>query len=66
MFSVQMARDPAVYFADRLNQAIAGCGTDDTDLIRVLVSRSEVSYLALQFAQIPFLFFSRSEKYLLV
>ena len=42
VFSVKIARNPAEFFAERINGAIAGAGTDDTDLIRCVVSRSEV------------------------
>ncbi|XP_048578415.1 annexin A7 isoform X2 [Nematostella vectensis] len=39
---VQCARNPAEYFADRLWKSMKGAGTDDSLLIRVVVSRSEV------------------------
>ncbi|XP_020606198.1 annexin-B12-like [Orbicella faveolata] len=38
---VQCARNPAEYFADRLWKSMKGAGTDDSTLIRCVVSRSE-------------------------
>lgn len=38
---VQCARNPAVYFSERLWKSMKGAGTDDSLLIRVVVSRSE-------------------------
>ena len=37
------ARNPAEYFADRLWKSMKGAGTNDALLIRIIVSRSEVS-----------------------
>lgn len=39
---VKVARDPCEFFADRLQRALKGAGTDDSDLKRILVSRSEI------------------------
>ncbi|XP_047738545.1 annexin B9 isoform X2 [Hyalella azteca] len=39
---VKRVRDPPGFFAERLHNSIAGSGTDDKTLIRLLVSRSEV------------------------
>ncbi|XP_014674554.1 PREDICTED: annexin A7-like [Priapulus caudatus] len=39
---VKCARNPPAYFAECVKKAIAGAGTDDDSLIRILVSRSEV------------------------
>ncbi|XP_063585713.1 annexin-B12-like [Penaeus indicus] len=39
---VQRVRDPLGFYAERLNNAMAGAGTDDKALIRILVSRSQI------------------------
>lgn len=39
---VQCARNPSVYFAERLWKSMKGAGTDDSLLIRIVVSRSEI------------------------
>ena len=41
-FSVKIARNTPLYFAERLYKSMKGAGTDDKTLIRVVVSRSEV------------------------
>ena len=41
--SVQCARNAPEYFADRLWRSMKGAGTNDSLLIRLVVSRSEVS-----------------------
>ena len=33
---------PSEYFAKRINKAVAGLGTDNTSLIRILITRYEV------------------------
>jgi len=38
---IQNARDPCTFFAHRLQKAMAGAGTNDADLIRVIVTQSE-------------------------
>lgn len=43
-FAVQCSRKPAEYFAHRLWNSTKGAGTDDATLIRIVVSRSEVSF----------------------
>ena len=40
---VMCARNRPGYFADKLYQSMKGAGTDDDTLIRIVVSRSEVS-----------------------
>lgn len=39
---VSCARNPARYFANKIYKACKGIGTNDDDLIRIMVSRSEV------------------------
>ncbi|KAF2353313.1 Annexin repeat [Trinorchestia longiramus] len=39
---VKRVRDPLGFFAGRLNKSVAGGGTDDKSLIRLLISRSEI------------------------
>ncbi|KAL5022473.1 hypothetical protein ScPMuIL_001628 [Solemya velum] len=39
---VRYAKDPISFFAKRINDAISGIGTSDSDLIRLIVSRSEI------------------------
>lgn len=41
--SVRVAKNPQLYFARRLNDAMAGAGTDEDTLIRIIVCRSEVT-----------------------
>lgn len=41
---VDVARNIYEYFAKQLHRSMAGIGTDDTTLIRVIVSRSEVRF----------------------
>lgn len=41
--SVRVAKNPQLYFARRLNDAMVGAGTDESTLIRIIVCRSEVS-----------------------
>ncbi|XP_071837116.1 annexin A13-like [Apostichopus japonicus] len=47
---VQFARRPGEYFADRAYNALKGIGTKDQQLIRVIVSRSEIDLLRVRAA----------------
>ncbi len=39
---MKYVRDAPAFFAERLHKSMAGAGTEDSDLIRLIVSRSEV------------------------
>lgn len=39
---VRAIRDPSTYFAERLYQSMKGAGTNDTQLIRIVLTRSEI------------------------
>ncbi|XP_072016612.1 annexin A13-like isoform X2 [Amphiura filiformis] len=54
---VNRAKHSANYFAERLHDSMAGGGTDDDTLIRVIVSRSEIDLLRIKAA-----FFVKYEK----
>lgn len=41
----QIARNPALYYANRLHETMAGAGTKDRSLIRLLVLRSEIDLM---------------------
>jgi len=45
---VQCARNSPEYFADRLWRSMKGAGTDDSTLIRVVVSRSEIDLIEIK------------------
>ena len=42
VFTVMSARNRPEYFADKLYKSMKGAGTNDSTLIRIVVSRSEV------------------------
>lgn len=41
-FSVQCVQNPLTFYAKQLHKAMAGLGTNDTTLIRIIVSRCEI------------------------
>ncbi|VDN32355.1 unnamed protein product [Gongylonema pulchrum] len=45
---VQCSRNASIYFANLLNDSMKGPGTRDHDLIRLLVTRSEVDLLSIR------------------
>ena len=47
MFTVMSARNRPEYFADKLYKSMKGAGTNDSQLIRIVVSRSEVCILCI-------------------
>ncbi|KAM4013127.1 annexin A9 isoform 2-T4 [Anomaloglossus baeobatrachus] len=47
---VAVIKDTPLYFADKLYSAVKGLGTDDSTLIRILISRSEIDLLSIRVA----------------
>ena len=45
IFIVKSAKSKPAYYAEMLHDAMAGLGTHDEDLIRLIVSRSEVNFI---------------------
>jgi len=45
---VQLAKDPPTYFAKRLKESMKGAGTSDHDLIRLVVTRSEIDMVQIK------------------
>ena len=43
MWAVKYCKDSGVFFAERLYNSMKGAGTSDSTLIRLIVTRSEVS-----------------------
>ncbi len=43
-----MAKNPSLYYADRLHSAMKGVGTHDSDMIRIIVLRSEIDMLTIK------------------
>jgi len=43
MRAVKYYKDSSAFFAERLYNSMKGAGTDDSTLIRLIVTRSEVS-----------------------
>ena len=45
IFIVKSAKSKSAYYTEMLHEAMAGLGTHDEDLIRLIVSRSEVNFI---------------------
>lgn len=45
---IQCIRDRASFFAERINKAVRGLGTNDSTLIRVIVTRSEIDLVQIK------------------
>ena len=43
-FAVKFIKDEEMFYAERIQDAVSGVGTDEQQLIRVICGRSEVSF----------------------
>lgn len=53
IIAVKYVKDAPTFFAERLHKSMSGAGTDDTALIRLIVTRSEVRYFRIVILVLP-------------